>query len=385
MKANTFDAIVIGSGSVGVPTASALAEHKLRVLVLDSRASTGQGSNKAAIGGVRATHSDGSKIKTCLRSLEIFSSWKEKYGDDIGWEKGGYMFPSYNESDERLMRDLLKVQKRFGLNIDWLDAAGIKKLVPGINAENLRGGTYSPDDGSASTLLSTTAFHRRAKALGVEFRYNEAVASIETEKGKVKGVTTAKGKYSAPRVINAAGINAKEICAMVRLDVPVTPDTHEAGITEPVQKMFAPMVVDIRAEGDSKNYYFYQNAEGQIVFCLTPHPPKWGTDRTATSHFLPTVARRMINLLPRLSGVKVRRCWRGLYPMTPDGFPIIDFAGELEGFVMAVGMCGQGFMMGPGVGELVARMVTGTLTAEDREVLKGYSSKRKFEGMEKFT
>ncbi len=385
MKDNTFDVIVIGSGSIGVPAASALAEKKLRVLVVDSRASTGQGSNKAAIGGVRATHSDGSKIKTCLRSLEIFSTWKERFGDDIGWQKGGYLFPAYVESDEKFMRELLKVQKRFGVNIDWIGAAELKKIVPGINPANLRGGTFAPDDGSASTLLSTTAFHRRAKALGVEFRYGEAVTSIETEQGKVKAVVTSRGKYFAPWVVNAAGVNAREICAMVRMDVPVSPDTHEAGITEPVDKMFSPMVVDMRAEGDSKNYYFYQNSEGQIVFCLTPHPPKWGTDRTSTSHFLPTVARRMIGLLPRLAGIKVRRTWRGLYPMTPDGFPIVDFASDPQGFVLAVGMCGQGFMMGPGVGELVARMVSGTLTAEDREVLKGYSSKRSFDGMEKFT
>ena len=384
MKANTFDAIVIGSGSVGVPAAMSLAEKKLKVLVVDSLASTGQGSNKAAIGGVRATHSDGAKIRLSLRSLEIFSTWKEKYGDDIGWRKGGYLFPAYTESDERLMRDLLKIQKSFGLNIDWLSPADIKRVVPGINPENLRGGTFSPDDGNASTLLSTTAFHRRARELGVEFRYRESVTAVTAEKGKVQGVTTSRGKYFAPLVVNAAGMNAKEIAAMARLDAPVSPDSHEAGITEPVARLFDPMVVDIREEAGSKNYYFCQNSEGQIVFCITPHPPAWGSERTPTSWFLPTVSRRMINLLPRLGAVKVRRAWRGLYPMTPDGFPIVEAAVEPAGFIQAVGMCGQGFMLGPGVGELVARMAAGSPAAGDKDVLKSFSGKRSFTGMEKF-
>ena len=214
MNSKTYDVIIIGAGSIGVPAAMAIAEKKLRVLVLDSAASPGQGQNKAAIGGIRATHSDGSKVKTCLRSLEIFSSWKEKNGDDIGWIKGGYAFPAYTESDERLMKELLVVQKTFGLNISWVDAVRMQKIIPGISGENLRGGTVSPDDGSASPLLSINAFYRRAVSLGAEFHFNESAASLRFEKKRIVGVVSSKGVYSAQTVINAAGANAKEIGAM---------------------------------------------------------------------------------------------------------------------------------------------------------------------------
>ena len=144
------------------------------------------------------------------------------------------------------------------------------------------------------------------------------------------------------------------------------------------------MVVDIRAEEHSNNYYFYQNPDGQIVFCLTPHPPIWGSPRNSTSVFLPRVSRRMISLLPRLAGIKVRRTWRGLYPMTPDGFPIVDKISEPDGLIAAVGMCGQGFMLGPGIGELLARMVTGETSHEDTEILKGFRLNRSFAGMEQY-
>ena len=49
----TYDAIIIGAGSVGVPAAMAMAQAGIKVLVVDQFASPGQGSNKAAIGGVR--------------------------------------------------------------------------------------------------------------------------------------------------------------------------------------------------------------------------------------------------------------------------------------------------------------------------------------------
>ena len=87
--------------------------------------------------------------------------------------------------------------------------------------------------------------------------------------------------------------------------------------------------------------------------------------------------------MPKLANVKVRRTWRGLYPMTPDGSPIVGRARELEGYIYAVGMCGQGYMLGPGVGVLLARMVQKTITSEDKEVLEELSPYREFGGEEK--
>ena len=112
-----FDVIIIGSGSVGTPTAFFLAEGGLRTLVIDRLPSPGQGSNKSAIGGLRATHSDPAKIRLCLRSLEIISTWKERYGDDLEWHKGGYCYVAYRPEEEKLLKDLLVVQHAFGLNV----------------------------------------------------------------------------------------------------------------------------------------------------------------------------------------------------------------------------------------------------------------------------
>jgi len=143
------------------------------------------------------------------------------------------------------------------------------------------------------------------------------------------------------------------------------------------------MVVDIRPVAGSANYYFYQHDTGQVIFCITPSPNLWGLDVRETSSFLPMVARRMVDLIPRLKNLRVRRTWRGLYPMTPDGFPVVGWTRELEGYMLAVGMCGQGFMLGPGLGELMARMVLGTTTEEDRETLSYLSPYREFVGQEK--
>ncbi len=379
---NSYDVIIAGAGSVGVPTAMALGGKGVKTMVLDWKPSPGQGENKHAIGGARATHSDPAKVLTCLRSLEIFSTWEEAHGDYIEWLKGGYAFPVYRETEEQALKSILPIQKEYGLNIDFVGSEQIQEIIPGITAEGLRGGTFSPDDGSVSPLLSINAFYRRALAFGVQFRFNEKIREILLENGKAVGVVTDKGTYRTPVVVDAAGPFSRDLCKTAGLDIPVVPDSHEGAITEPVEPFFKCMVVDLRPAEGTKNYYFYQNKHGQVVFCITPDPPIIGTDKRETSIFLPQVTSRMIGLIPRLKNLRVRRVWRGLYPMSPDGSPLVGWSREVEGLFHATGMCGQGFMLGPGLGEVVARTIVGSTNDDDRLVLEGFSPYREFGGEE---
>ena len=372
------DVIVAGAGSVGVPTAMALSAMGVKTLVLDAKPSPGQGDNKRAIGGIRATHSDPGKILVSLRSLEIFSTWKERFGDNIEWLKGGYLFPVYRAQEEQSLKKLLPLQRQFGLNIDFIDPGTLQAIVPGINPGGLVGGTFSPDDGSASPLLASNAFARKAIENGARFQFNEPINTLLVENSRIVGVETDKGRYRAPVVVDAAGAYSRPLCLTGGVDLPVTPDSHEGAITEPVARMFACMVVDLRPGPGSKNYYFYQNVHGQVVFCITPDPPIVGTDTRETSVFLPQVAARMVALIPRLKTLRVRRVWRGRYPMSPDGSPIVGWSPTVEGLFHATGMCGQGFMLGPGMGELAARMITGSESRQDEDAIAIFSPARQF-------
>lgn len=98
-----YDVIIVGAGSIGTPTAYFLAEAGIKVLVLDPHPSTGQGSNKHAIGGVRATHSDPAKFLLCTNAINILSNWQEEHGQDIEWRAGGYSFVAYDDPTEKTL------------------------------------------------------------------------------------------------------------------------------------------------------------------------------------------------------------------------------------------------------------------------------------------
>jgi len=283
----TFDAIVIGSGSVGNPAACFLAQAGLSVLVIERRPASGQGDNKAAIGGVRATHSDPGKISTCIESLKIFSTWEEQYGFHIGWKEGGYCFPVFDENIEQTLQGLLPVQKKFGLDIDWVGPERVSELVPGIVTKDLRGGTFSPHDGQISSILAPLAFQREAQNKGAVYHFNERVTGYLRDGPRITGVVTDKGKYSSAEVVLAAGADAAEHTDWLGFEIPVIPDSHEAGISAPVEQFLGPLVVDLRPgpEGRTANFYFGQNSEGQIIFCYTPKELFPGTNRESLSEF----------------------------------------------------------------------------------------------------
>ncbi|HQF35977.1 MAG TPA: FAD-binding oxidoreductase, partial [Candidatus Cloacimonas acidaminovorans] len=95
-------------------------------------------------------------------------------------------------------------------------------------------------------------------------------------------------------------------------------------------------------------------------------------------------SKRMLTIYPRLRNLKVRRTWRGQYPMTPDGFPLVGIMQEVENLVNAVGMCGQGFMLGPGMGELVTRICLESATDKDLKILESFDPYRQFTSQEAF-
>ena len=66
--------------------------------------------------------------------------------------------------------------------------------------------------------------------------------------------------------------------------------------------------------------------------------------------------------------------------MSPDGAPLVGWNRDIDGYLEAIGMCGHGFMLGPGLGELLDRLVRNDLNSDDQATLDALSPHRSFEG-----
>jgi len=64
--------------------------------------------------------------------------------------------------------------------------------------------------------------------------------------------------------------------------------------------------------------------------------------------------------------------------MTPDGVAVVGKPSDVDGLYLGIGMCGQGFMMGPGVGRNLASLITKGKPAIKQEVFDLLNPDRDF-------
>ncbi|MEO8242749.1 MAG: FAD-binding oxidoreductase, partial [bacterium] len=62
---------------------------------------------------------------------------------------------------------------------------------------------------------------------------------------------------------------------------------------------------------------------------------------------------------PEIGRPEIKSAWAGMIDTTPDVLPVLDRVASLPGLVIATGMCGHGFGIGPGIGRVVADLVVG--------------------------
>ena len=353
--ANHSDIIIIGGGIIGAASGYYLAQAGLKVRILD-KGYLGSGSTGRCIGGIRQQFTSEGSIKLMMESVRLFGEMSEELGTDVHWHNGGYLFLAHDQKRKESFLQNIAIQRQAGLqDVRWIDAYECQQVAPGLDINGLLGGSYCPSDGQAYPFAVVNGYAQRIKQLGGQVSTFAEVSDVIGAGGRVKGVRTVQGQeFLADVVVNAAGPWAREVGALAGIDVPVEPERHEALITEGVEYLGAPMLVDYRSDGG----YFQQfKHNGQFIGCYSPVPNVPGHSSDSTYQFLSEMPRRMLKLVPALAPVKVIRQWSGSYENTPDGNPILDRT-PLDGFYVAAGMCGHGFMLGPAVGRRVSRMIT---------------------------
>jgi len=87
-----------------------------------------------------------------------------------------------------------------------------------------------------------------------------------------------------------------------------------------------------------------------------PDEPK-GYDIGSSWQFAREMAQKMTAVIPLLKEVSMVRQWSGLYNVSPDSQPIVGEHPQVNGFYMAVGFSGHGFMLAPVASRLMAELI----------------------------
>ncbi|RJP53284.1 MAG: FAD-dependent oxidoreductase [Anaerolineaceae bacterium] len=357
---NQAEIVIIGGGIFGTQIAYHLAKFGRKDVVILEKGEIASGESSHAAGLVTQFATSQAMLKFRMYSIELYS--------ELGLfdHVGSLRVASSREQLKELERSVSRA-KALGLEVDVISPDEALKVMPQISKKDLYGGIYLPRDGQLDPYTTTTSMAKFAKELGATIYTNTRVTGIElSAKGEVQRVLTDKGAIRCEIVINAAGLWAPRIAAMVGINIPTTPVDHQHIALKAVPgHEFAHETPCLR---DPDNLvYMRQEQGGLVIGGYEPSPLARWIDGVPWEHGSATLPSNFdqfemllegaIRRLPFLdkAGIITLVCHPGAY--TPDCQPMLGPMPGVRGFWMLAGMSLNGYGGAGGMGRLLAEWI----------------------------
>ena len=355
--ADTADVIVIGAGVQGASLAFHLAARGARVIVAE-RSVVAAGATGRSSGLVRVHYELLAEARLAWAAQDWFRNWRERVGGECGFTVTGFLWLEPGANRARLAANSA-AHRALGVDSSIVDADEIRRIAPGL-AVGDEVAAYEPDSGYADPSMTAGSLIAAAKERGARLVQGAEVTAIHQAGGRVTGVTTAKGAFDAPVVVNAAGAWAKRVGALAGMDLPIRVWRHDTGYLGVPASVPRPIPVVI----DNPNgMYFRPEGSDMVLVGLEDDSQIGGSpDRDTTDarpDFEELTAERMVRRVPGLIDGDFRTSHSGQDGLTPDQRAFLGGVGSAgpEGFFLDFGHSGTGFKTAPAVGLGMAELI----------------------------
>jgi len=347
------EVIIIGAGVIGCSIAYHLAKKGCHDVIVLEKDSIGSGSTDRCPGGIRQQFSTEINIKLSMESVSFFQHFEEQTGHTADFHQNGYLMLATTEDELKAFQQNVALQHKLGLEVYLLSAEEVRKIMPQLNIEDVKGGTFCPSDGHADPYSVAQGFASSTRRLGSKIHEATEITGINIAKDKAYQILTDKGNFAAPVVVNAAGPYAAQVGAMVGLDIPIRPSRRHIFITAPTNEVArnSPMIIEFR-----NGFWLRREGHGLIFGMRNPDEPE-SFDTSVDWGFLSTLAEAAVHRAPFLKDTGIMRGQAGLHADTPDYNAILGEAPGMEGLFLACGFSGHGFMHSPAVGRIMAERI----------------------------
>ncbi|HXF85182.1 MAG TPA: FAD-dependent oxidoreductase [Anaerolineales bacterium] len=349
--------VVIGGGIYGAQVAYHLAQYGRKDVVIVEKGEIASGESSHAAGLVTQFATSQAMLKFRMYSVELYS----KLG--LFHHVGSLRVASSREQLKELERSVSRA-KALGLECEVIGPDEALRIMPQISKENLYGAVYLPRDGQLDPYTTTNAMVNFAKQLGVEVYTHTRVTGIKlSAKGEVRAVVTDKGEIRCEAIVNAAGMWAPRIAAMVGLHVPTTPVDHQHIALRAVPGHEFPPDTPCLRDPDNL-VYMRQEQGGLVIGGYEPNPVARWIDGVPWEHggkSLPgdfeqfeVLLEGAIRRIPFLDRAGIIALVRHPGAYTPDCQPLLGPMPGVRGFWMMAGMSLNGYGGAGGMGKLMA-------------------------------
>lgn len=404
------EVVVLGGGIMGVMTAWYLAEAGVKVVLCEKGRVAGEQSSRNW-GWIRQQGRDPGELPIMIESLRLWQGLAQEFGAGLGFRQEGVMYVALTEAEMAGFEDWRKHAVAHQLDTAMQTPAEIKARIAG-HAAPWVGGMYTASDARAEPWVAVPMLAAGAVARGAVIVENCAVRRLDVAGGRVIGVYTEQGRIACEQVVVAGGAWSSLFLRAEGVNIPQLSVLASVAQTEAMPEVFAGNAADENfafrrrqdggytiAPGQHHDFYIGPDAFrhfGKYIPTLrndfrktkfrpvspSGFPDAWGTKRRwqadDQSPFerlrvlnpapnMATLARTCDHFAAALPGIgrpKIKSAWAGMIDTMPDVVPILDRA-PIGGLVIATGLSGHGFGIGPGFGRVIADLVRGRATGHD--------------------
>lgn len=297
-----------------------------------------------------------------FRTLERLEQIMDAESIRCGYQRTGWLDVVMDQENMAAAEAEAAMLTPHGYRTERIGGAELRRVDPAF-ADGVAGAIHYLDSANCHPGLLTRSIADAVCRRGGTLRTDATVTRIECDaQGRARGVRLARPHPDAPSevvpadvVVMAAGVWSSELARTVGLDipmqgargyhvqlegVPVLPRTgcvlHETFVA--VTPMSTPTGGQLRLAGTLE---------------IGPLGLPWMRQRLA---MLTTGARRYLN---GIEGARAVADWAGYRPCTSDGMPVIGWAPNTPGLLVATGHAMMGMTLGPVTGEIVAQQICG--------------------------
>lgn len=346
------EVLIIGGGLMGFSTALQLAKRGISSMVLD-KDSPGRHASGVNAGGLRQLNRDPAEIPLAVVAAEMWQNIESLVDSNCDSHFPGQIRVAENADDMQVLEKRAEMVRGLGFEHEQIiGQEELYKLVPAL-VSGCEGALICRNDGYARPFHALDAFRHKAVALGVQYFTSTRVDEID-HNSKGWSLSTSKGTFRAPILVNCAGAWAGHIASALDEPVPLTPCAPMLMITERLPHFIDPVI-----GAASRKLSFKQMQNGTLLIGGA-HMAELDFGHQATVMDwakLASSASTVLALFPQLENVRIVRTWAGIEAFMPDNLPVISRSSTAENAYHAFGFSAHGFQLSPIVGKIISQLI----------------------------
>ena len=355
MNSKDYDIAVIGAGVSGCSIARELSRYALRIALVEAGADVAAGSSKANSAIVHAGFD--CVPGTLMAKLNVEGTRKmEGLCSELGvpFRKNGSFVLAFNDDEKDRLKKLKEQGEANGVQgLEIWTAEQVRKAEPEVN-QAVIAALWAPTAGIVCPYELTLALAENAVVNGVIFFREWKVSNIQKNENGFCLKNSTGEQLCARWVINAAGLYADEISAMVATPgFVIKPRRGEYVLYDRKFGHLSQRTLFQLPSVMGKGVLVSPTVDGNLFVGPNAEDIASKTDTAVTAEGRSKVIGAGLRSLPGLKSALPITAFSGLRAVLPDRHDfLLDWA--MPGFFNVAGICSPGLSAAPAMGSFVA-------------------------------